>query len=165
MLELRNRVFANLGTFLAFFSFFAFLVIVFSAAGRSMNQEREGLEKIVAFGEPKTYMPLAFSFLLGAGLQFFFPAGTKAFEAARWVTGFGRDGFLVFCSLIFALILGVWETSLFSTLWASALLVLVTVIVVSSVETAISVTQDHSLRLLFGFIAVTSALPLPFLNT
>jgi len=91
---------------------FAFLAFIFSTLVHVKADAQSGLQKVIAFGDPKTFVPLAFSFALGIGLKFLLPSKSKLFQVARWIGNFGRDGILVFYSLILGLTNGTWKFSL-----------------------------------------------------
>lgn len=161
MENFRSKFFAASKTFTTFLLWFLILVVVFTTIGAAQGGQQEGLKKVISFGDPKTFLPLPFSFFFGAGLKFLTRSSSSAFNVARWICSFGRDGYLVFYALIFALVLGTWETSLFWILVLSVVVLIVSIVVMSLIETLEQCISDRGTWIVLGLRFLSAAIPLP----
>lgn len=155
---------SNVMTFASFFAMLTSLVVVFSLAGKSTGRQLEGIQTIMAFGDPRTTLPLAFSFLLGVSLQMIFPHSQKVSSVAAWIVRFGRDGYFIFFALVFSLAIGTWTTSLFPVLLTLALPCLFAIITVSALEAFAEKSQDPYFKAILGVGLFSAVVVLPFLG-
>lgn len=147
--------------FTTFLLWFLILVLVFTTIGAAQGDQLNALKNIVSFGDPRTIVPLAFSFLFGIGLKFLTRSSPRIFNVACWICSFGRDGYLVFYALLFALVLGTWETALFGVLGLSVVILTVSVTVMSLLQALEQCVSDASTRIIFGLGFLLAAAPLP----
>lgn len=156
-----SNALSSIKTFGTFALWFVALVVAFTALANPSVGAKSGLEKVIAFGASETYPPLAFSFVLGVGAQFLTRRWPKAFRVANWICSFGRDGILVFFSLIFGLVIGTWSLSLLNVLGLCALALFASIIVMAVLEALALLTNDRIFRLILGYSLVTSAFLIP----